>query len=239
MHRPAEEQPGQEESNVGARGHHTSIVTAQQYVHSYLFDKIISGRYPGGTHLKTEDLAVELRTSRMPVREALRQLNAEGLVVIKPNRGAFVTSFTATDILEVFEMRAALEGLAMRLAADMRSDQDIERVERIAFQMHAQKDTRTMWLKRHDQFHDAICAIADRPRLSRQITLLRDQTRPYVRLYISTHDDPEVEGLEHAALLDALRRGDPVAAESVMRSHVERNGETIVSFLASVPGRDK
>src|SRR5690349_11210920 len=89
-------------SEVGARGQHTSIVTAQQYVYSYLFDRIISGRFAGGTHLKTEDLAAELRTSRMPIREALRQLNAEGLVVIKPNRGAFVTSLTSSDIMEVF-----------------------------------------------------------------------------------------------------------------------------------------
>lgn len=220
-----------------ARSPH-SIVTAQQYVHSYLFEKIISGRYPGGTHLKTEDLADELRTSRMPIREALRQLNAEGLVVIKPNRGAFVTNLTSSDIMEVFEMRAALEGLAMRMATRLRTDHDVERLERIAAQMRAASDAPASWLKRHDQFHDALCAISARPRLSRQITLLRDQTRPYVRLYINTHDDPEVEGIEHVQLLEALRRGDPAHAESVMRTHVERNGETIVSFLAGVPGRD-
>src|SRR6185369_10196996 len=98
------------------------------------------------------------------------------------------TNLTSYDIMEVFEMRAALEGLAMRIATRLRTEPDIERLERIAVQMNAHSDAPAGWLKRHDQFHDALCAISARPRLSKQIALLRDQTRPYVRLYIKTHD---------------------------------------------------
>jgi DNA-binding GntR family transcriptional regulator len=221
---------------MSARTPYAAIVSAQQYVHSCLFDRIISGRYPGGTHLKTEDIAEELKTSRMPVREALRQLNAEGLVVIKPNRGAFVTSLTAADILELFEMRAALEGLACRVAARLRTGDDLERLDKLLVQMKRHQKTPTAWLRQHDLLHDAICAIARRPRLSRQISLLRDQTRPYIRLYISTHDDPEVAGIEHLTLVNAVRTGDSTRAEAEMRSHVERNGETIVAFLRSRRG---
>src|SRR5687767_7810298 len=91
--------------------------TAQEEAYTYLREAILSGHYPGGTRLDLNEIARAVRASRMPVREAIRQLDAEGLVSIRPNRGAVVTQLTADDIVELFETRAVLEGLAARVAA--------------------------------------------------------------------------------------------------------------------------
>lgn len=84
--------------------------SAQQLAYIHLQDRIVSGALPGGTRLKPEPIAQQLGISRMPVREAIRQLNAEGYVTIMPNRGAVVTNRTPEDVIELFEMRAVLEG---------------------------------------------------------------------------------------------------------------------------------
>ncbi len=90
--------------------------TAQEEAYFYLRESILSGSLPGGTRLDISQIATHLGMSRMPVREALRQIASEGLVVIRPNRGVVVTQLTPEDVLEIFEMRAVLEGLAAHLA---------------------------------------------------------------------------------------------------------------------------
>ena len=105
--------------------------TAQEEAYLYLRESILSGDLPGGTRLDIARVATHLGMSRMPVREALRQLASEGLVVIRPNRGVAVTQLTPEDVLEIFEMRAALEGLAARLARphlDEAAFQDLEHI---------------------------------------------------------------------------------------------------------------
>lgn len=83
---------------------------------NHLGETILSGTTSGGARIGIPDVAGKLGMSRMPVREALWQLDAEGLVTIRPNRGAVVTPLTPSDVLEIFEMRAVLEGLAVRVA---------------------------------------------------------------------------------------------------------------------------
>src|SRR6516225_1896826 len=91
--------------------------SAQEEAWRFIRERILMGVFPGGLRLSPQRLADDLGSSRMPVREALLQLDAEGLVTIRPNRSAVVTVLTADDILELFEMRSVLEALAARLAA--------------------------------------------------------------------------------------------------------------------------
>jgi DNA-binding GntR family transcriptional regulator len=92
------------------------FATAEQQAYVYIQDQIVSGALPGGSRLRPEEISQVLGVSRMPVREAIRQLGAEGYVLLRPNRGALVTTRTPTQVVELFEIRSALEGLAMRLA---------------------------------------------------------------------------------------------------------------------------
>src|SRR5216684_2844518 len=86
--------------------------TPQQQAGNYVREQILTGRFPVGMRLKSEEIARTLGFSRMPVRDALQQLHSEGLVSIRPNRGAIVTTLTGDEIRELFEIRAVLEGLA-------------------------------------------------------------------------------------------------------------------------------
>src|SRR5262245_56816198 len=90
--------------------------SAQQEVSDFLRARILGGHFPAGHRLKTSEIAQLLGVSRMPVRDALQVLHSEGLVVLRPNRGAVVTSLTTEDIVDHFELRAVLEGLAARVA---------------------------------------------------------------------------------------------------------------------------
>src|SRR5579871_541757 len=92
------------------------FTTAEEFAHERLRELILTGELAGGTRLQQAELAARLGISRMPVRQAILRLESEGLVIQRPNRGAFVTLLGPEGILELFEMRSVLEGLALRLA---------------------------------------------------------------------------------------------------------------------------
>jgi len=204
----------------------------QQLAYAYLRDKILSGTFPGGMWLKSEAIAKDLAISRMPVRDALRQLDAEGLVTIRVNRGAVVTNLTPEDILELFEMRAVLEGLAASLAVRRTSEADLAELDHLIAEMRRTLGDKQRWIDRHDAFHDHLCSLSGRRRLCEQIRMLRAVVRPYLLIYTVNHIDPELVGYEHELFLDSLRGGDPAHAERVVRAHVMENGRMIVAELA-------
>jgi len=207
------------------------IATAQQHAHGFLRHEIVAGHLPSGTRIKAEEVAARLGISRMPVREALRQLDAEGLVVIRPNRGAVVTSLTADDVVELFEMRGVLEGLAVRLGVGRIAEDELAALERLLERMRRHSD-HLKWIERHNAFHERLCKASGRERLCREIIKLRSQVEPYLRLFATRHPARELVGYEHELILDAIRGGDPAHAEDVMRNHVRQNGFGIAETLA-------
>lgn len=206
--------------------------TAQHLAYIHLQDQIVSGALPGGSRLKPEALAQTLGISRMPVREAIRQLNAEGYVTIRPNRGAIVTSRTPEEILELFEMRAVLEALAARIAADAGvAPEAIDDLELFLARLRRLRHDHVAWVERHDEFHDLLCALSGRQRLCMEIRRLRLAVRPYLRLYLRTHAEPEIAGHEHERILDAIRSRNGKRAETVMRAHVMANAHGIAECI--------
>jgi DNA-binding GntR family transcriptional regulator len=212
-----------------------SVMTAQEQAQAYLRDRIITGEIPGGARLKAEELAQRLKISRIPIREALRQLHAEGLVEIRRNYGASVVALNPSDILELFSIRSVLEGLACREAVSRFEKKDLKALDDLLMRMQSKQRDPVTWTERHDRFHHYLCGVAGMPRLSQQITLLWNRTLPYMRLYVTTHHDPEPRGLEHRALLDDILSGDGAHAEVAMRDHIVKNGESIVAFLEALP----
>ena len=205
--------------------------TAQQHAYAYLRDRIVSGEYPGGTRVDVNEIAAAVGASRMPVREALRQLDSEGLVTIRPNRGAVVTALTPDDILDVFEMRAALEGLAARVASPRLDDDALADIAQIVDRMDRSRRDGAAWLSHHDDFHAPICAVSGRARLVEQIARLRRYVEPYLRVHVGVYDPPEMLGSEHRDLLGILELRDPLRAEAAVREHVERAGAHVVDAL--------
>jgi DNA-binding GntR family transcriptional regulator len=207
--------------------------TAQRQAYQYLRGHILSGRYPGGTRLNPAEITEALGVSRTPVREAIRQLDAEGFVTIRPHRGTVVTSFTPEDVLELFEMRAALEGLQVRLAVPFLGDEDLEDLERLKARMDRVREDPKLWSERHHAFHEYLGRRSNRPRLSAQISHLRAAVQPYLLLYFSVYGLVEMPGFEHQTIIDAVRGADGVRAEEAMRNHVMSAASGVVEFLKS------
>jgi DNA-binding GntR family transcriptional regulator len=205
--------------------------TAEEHAYKYLRDLILAGRLPGGTRLNQDEMAKRLQMSRMPVRQAVLRLESEGLVVNRPNRGAVVTTLGPAAMLELFEMRSVLEGLAFSLALpniDARGGAEL--AQRLEALEHAQQNA-SRWIQLHDEFHMQLCHYARRPRLSAQIRRLHQSVTPYLRLYLSTDKAWEMPGSEHRGLLDAISRRDPEGAERMMREHIMSAAHGVVEFV--------
>jgi DNA-binding GntR family transcriptional regulator len=224
----------QQEAVVGRR----TELTSQQLASTYLRNQILSGNFPAGMRLKSEEIAERLGLSRMPIRDALQQLSSEGLVEIRPNRGAVVTRLTPQEILELFEIRASLEGLAARHACENFDAEDFAKLERLLGQMKDATEDLVLWLKLHDEFHDLICARSNRSRLFQQIRTARQAAIPYVRMYISVYHRVEMPSAEHGLLFSIARRGNPDLFEAAMRDHVLSAGTGVVNFLLKQRGED-
>lgn len=208
-------------------------MTAQQQAYSFLREKILSGEYAGGFRLNPEHVAQVLEISRMPVREAFRQLDAEGLIIMRPNRGAVVTTLTVPDVEELFGMRAVLEGLAMRYARARLSSHDLDELTALKQGMDRARHDVRLWLRRHDEFHQFICEIGRCTRLRDEISRVRLSVQPYLLMYITVYHSSEMAGYEHDSLIAALSRGDATAAETAMRDHVMRASSGVLDFLRS------
>ena len=207
------------------------LATAQQQAYRFIRDQILNGIFTGGMRLQAADVAALIGISRMPVREALRQLDSEGLVTIRPNRGAIVTELTALDIEELFEMRAAFEALASSCALPNLTGRVIEDLEVRLRHMDFARGDIPLWMQRHNEFHDFLCEQSGRPRLTAEIKRLRTAVQPYLLMYINVYAETEMEGFEHATLMKAVRSGNSDKLEKAMRHHVLSAARGIVEFV--------
>ncbi|MBK1614522.1 GntR family transcriptional regulator [Rubrivivax gelatinosus] len=211
------------------------LAAAHDEAYAHILKALRHGRYRAGERLVPETIAAEIGTSRMPVREALRRLAAEGLVTVRANRGVTVNALNVRDMQEAFEMRAVLEGLAARLAVPRLAAADIRRLERMVDAMEDREAPGADWTTAHRAFHEALCAYAESPRLQRQIESLHALVEPHMRLWDDMADRHVGTREHHDRLLEVLRSGEPAAAEAAMRSHVMDTVPDLLRRLAAGP----
>ena len=196
-------------------------MSARAIAYRHLLGEIRSGNLPGGTHIAAETVAQTLGLSRMPVREALRQLASEGFVTLRSNRGALVTPLGAAEISELYEMRAALEGLAMRSVAERIDAPGLSEAEIALERLSRARHDVDWFVQAHDQFHDALTRYCNRPRLVAEIERIRSTTEPYLRITLRMSPTAISNTVrEHTDVLEAVRSGDPDRAEKAMRQHI-------------------
>jgi DNA-binding GntR family transcriptional regulator len=185
-----------------------------------LRDRILSGAAAGGERLVEGRLSEELGVSRMPVREALRQLASEGLVTIEPRRGAAVTQFSEEQVRELVEVRATLEGLNAKLAAKRHDAAKIKELESILAEgMSVAETADSLTLTRLNQrFHEALANIAANSVLRDIMRSLRDRTALLFAPLNSGRGKQNWE--EHAAILRAVIDGDAELAALLATRHV-------------------
>lgn len=194
---------------------------AGEEAYVYLLDEIRSGRLEGGAHITAEHVAGELGISRIPVREAMRRLASEGFITIRSNRGAFVTDLSPDDILELYEMRAVLEGLAIRYSAARFDARGFHHGNALLDSLDKARIDPAWFVSAHNDFHDHINAYCPRPRLVGEIARLRTVAEPYLRMTILHSPTAHAETLrEHREILESLEARDPDRCEAMMRAHV-------------------
>ena len=188
-------------------------------------DRIISGEYQPGAHLKEEVVAQDTGASRAPVREALRRLNAEQLVEFAPNRGAYVTSWSLEDVEEIYTLRSILEGQAAFRAATRIVETEIavltECADRIdALLAHGGEQNTAEIFKANHQLHNTILHAVHSERLSKLLSWLVEI--PVTLQTFEKYSDRDIErsNHHHRELIDASRSRDPHWAQKVMETHL-------------------
>lgn len=198
-------------------------VTLAQQVYDYLRQSIMSNAYPPNTPLPEVALAARLNVSRVPVREALRRLAADGFVTIAPRQGAVVSSLSAKQFLDAYRVREALETLAIRLATPRFTTSDIAELGRLHLAMQhaaAAKDTDTFF-GANAAFHALIIERAGNEYLRSFYEPLIDQMRRYRSPSADLRGGLERSIDEHAAILAAIRAGDADEAARLMSDHIQ------------------
>jgi DNA-binding GntR family transcriptional regulator len=190
-------------------------------VKDLLLERIASGALPPGSRIVETRIAQELGTSQAPVREALRDLEQLGLVVHEPYRGCSVRAPSASELMEAFPVRAALESLAARLAAPRIGAEEVERLDALVEVMLDAAASGDALAQSHAnaEFHATIVSAAGNATLARQWSLLE----PFARTYLTvtrSHVDLAALAARHAPIVVALRARDGDAAALAMETHL-------------------
>ena len=212
--------------------------------------EIVTGELAPGTVLRQEHLSDRFSVSRTPVREALRQLAARGLVSFEPNRGVRVRTLSRDELYEAFLVRAELEALATELAATKMTEEALHelgtaerRFERLVRELRSREpggDRRRLtneWVRANHAFHDVIYTIANAPYIER---VAKSARRTFSGPAVWAPGDESVDRLyernvgEHRAIRQALAAGSPSGARALAREHVMNSYELLTTILEHV-----
>jgi DNA-binding GntR family transcriptional regulator len=203
-----------------------------------LRERVLTGRYAPGSRLVQEDLAETFGVSRIPLREALRRLEGEGLVVISPNRGAIVRPLAPKDVVDLYDLRLALETLALRRAAERFAD-----LRETTKSLHAEADraiaARAMpAIFRLDRdFHAALAAASDNPHLVAALGGQWSQIMRVMHAYFQVRNYPADVWADHEAIADAVAHGDADGAVARLTAHLSESRDAILAHLRTNGGR--
>jgi DNA-binding GntR family transcriptional regulator len=204
---------------------------------AWLRDAILDGVRAPGSRLIERDLASEFGVSRVPVRDALKVLVAEGLVELRPHTWAVVREFTEADLADLDEVRAVLEPLTFRLAAERRRQDGLARLRESleAEQSGARAGDGIGSRRAAADFHEIVTELAENRLLSDMMRGIRSR----LRWALSQHDDLQHISEEHVALFDAIRAGDGERAAGLAAAHVETSRRARVARAQGLRAGDR
>jgi DNA-binding GntR family transcriptional regulator len=192
---------------------------------------ILDGRLSAGTRLNQDLVATELGVSRMPVREAVKQLEAEGLLVVYPYRGVAVAQLDASSIEEMFHIRIALERLAVGRAVDRLDSTQLDAMERTLQDMDRLLQETPFdpnrWMQLNDAFHGILNQASGWSRLVETIAVFRGNVDRYVRTYLALRGREQPQK-EHWAIYRACRDRDVLAAQALIEAHLLNTAEAVI-----------
>ena len=194
---------------------------------------ILKGELKPGERLMEITLADKLGVSRTPIREAIRKLELEGLVVMAPRKGAKVASITERDLNDVLEVRKGMEVLAISLACKRITGEELEKLETIeqSFQKLIESGNLTELAEMNVKFHDTIYQATNNQRLVQLLNNLREQMYRYRMEYLKDIAVRRTLAEEHKAICRALRERDEQQAEQYVSIHIDNQQKAIIRSL--------
>lgn len=187
--------------------------------------------------LRISQLATRFGVSAIPIREALRLLEAHGLVSFQENRSVVINAVSVEDVVENFAIRAELECLALRLSLPrLQSDPPaLAQLDALVKQMDAELRSPEDWRTTNERFHTALYEPADSPRLASLISTLWVTVEPYLRLYVTAASSLELAQQQHRRFVTYARKGDVENAQSLLREHLRVTQEVVIERIATEP----
>ncbi len=194
-------------------------------------DEIILGNFHPGRRLILRDLADQFNVSTQPIRQALTELEAEGLVQTTPRKGHIVTALSPDELLDIYEIRATLEAMATRLAVPHVTAEKLETLERLIDDMDNHMGEVIELVQLNKQFHLVLYEASGRQHLLSLVGSLRNHTAHYLHAYMIDLGGMPLAQDEHRVILDAIRNGETGKAANVMYDHVMAAGEGIIAYV--------
>lgn len=191
---------------------------------------ILSGDIAAGQRLRQDAIAEQFGVSHIPVREALRHLAAQGLVTIRPNRGATVSRLSADEAKELLEIRCVLETQAVRWGLPRADRAIFDRAEAALTESERTVDV-VRWMALNWRFHSSLYERADRPRLLAMIESLDAQIDRFIRVLISGSDYRKQAQEEHRAILAAYKVRNAAAVSELLEQHMSETSRLLTEFL--------
>lgn len=209
-------------ARLDATSEHSDKYSLRARVFNTIRENILSGRYLVGEELKETAIGEELGVSRTPVREALRQLELEGLVEIIPNKGAYATGITNKDIRDIYAMRSLLEGLCTRWAVENITEKEIEELEEVQclFEFHLKHNNLQNVVELDSKFHDILYRASNSKMLTHTMTDFHHYVERVRKVTLSSVERAEKCYEEHNAILAACKNKDGDLAEKLANEHV-------------------
>lgn len=211
--------------------------TVPEMVTTILREAILSGELRGGEPLKQDNLSSQFKISMSPLREALKNLEAEGLVKFYPNRGAIVSELSQEEAQEIFDIRLFLELGALELSIPNLTEHDFLSAKKIIDQAD-QETCGNHWGELNQEFHETLYLPAGNPKLMSLIKNLHNNVERYMRLYLLKMNYQKRSQEEHRSLLAACENRDVAKAQEILRSHMKDASIMVGNYLSKIDGKE-
>jgi len=199
-----------------------------------LREQILNGDLHEGEQLRQDAIAKQFEVSRIPVREALLLLEAEGLITTVANRGAVVSALSPEEIEELFDIRAVLECHALRLAMPNMANEDFAQAEKVLKEYELALDKNAdvaTWGELNWRFHSALYAPANRPALMALMKVLNNNCDRYTRLHLAITRNLHRAGKAHRAILNVCKTRNVEKATEELHRHITEAGQYLKEFI--------
>ncbi|MGV1832837.1 GntR family transcriptional regulator [Agrobacterium vitis] len=207
-----------------------SAPTASNIIANHIREAIVTGEFDEGEPIRQDDVAKLFDVSKIPVREALKRLEAEGLVEFQRNRGAVVKSVSEPEIAQIFEVRAMLESNAIKLSVPRMTARTFDRAEEYC-NAFAQETNVARWAELNWQFHSCLYEDADRSFLLNLIRSVNDRIERYLRIQLTLSGGTGLDDREHRQILAACRKGDADKAAELLQQHISKACESLLMHI--------